>query len=129
MEVIVDELQKNGIRIDMTLLNIHVNRILCIYKAMYDEVTSRLKADQLIDVFHENCFNTVGRVMGYLTLIRCMNLTREEDVRKAVRLVVPSFKNITRVDGITSLKNSPIPDQIFIYVLCSSVGYTLMDTT
>ena len=43
MEVIVDELQKNGIRIDMTLLNIHVNRILCVYKAMYDEATSRLK--------------------------------------------------------------------------------------
>ena len=128
MEVIVDELQKNGIRIDMTLLNIHVNRILCVYKAMYDEATSRLKADQLVDVFHENCFNTVARVMGYLTLVRCMNLTRE-DVRKAVRLVVPSLKNIIRVDGITSLKNAPIPDQIFIYVLCSSIGYTPMDTT
>ena len=128
MEVIVDELQKNGIRIDMTLLNIHVNRILCIYKAMYDEATSRLKAvDQLVDVFHENCFNTVARVMAYITLVRCMNLPKEEDVRKAVRLVVPSLKNIIRVDGITSLKNAPIPDQIFIYVLCSSIGYTPMD--
>ena len=129
MEVIVDELQKNGIRIDMTLLNIHVNRILGIYKAMYDEATSRFKASQLVDVFHENCFNTVGRVMGYVTLVRCMNLTREQDVRKHVRLVVPSLKNITRVDGITSLRNAPIPDQTFIYVLCSSVGYTPMDTT
>ena len=129
MEVIVDELQKNGIRIDMALLNIHINRILSVYKTMYDEATSRLKADQLVDVFHENCFNTVGRVMAYLTLIRGMNLTKEEDVRKAVRLVVPSLKNIIRVDGITSLKNAPIPDQIFIYVLCSSVGYTPMDTT
>ena len=128
MEVIADELEKNGIRIDMTLLNIHVNRILCVYKAMYDEATSRLKADQQVDVFHENCFNTVARVMGYLTLVRCMNLPKEEDVRKVVRLVVPSLKNI-RVDGITSLKNAPIPDQIFIYVLCSSVGCTPMDTT
>ena len=51
MEVIVDELQKNGIRIDMTTLSIHVNRILDIYKAMYDEATNRLKADQLADVF------------------------------------------------------------------------------
>ena len=92
MEVIVDELQKNGIRIDMTLLNIHVNRILCVYKTMYDEATSRLKADQLVDVFHENCFNTVARVMAYITLVRCMNLPKEEDVRKAVRLVVPSLK-------------------------------------
>ena len=129
MEVIVDELQKNGIRIDMTLLNIHVNRILGMYKAMYDEATSRLKVDQLVAVFHQNCFNTVARVMAYLTLIRCMNLPKEEDVRKAVRLVVPSLKNIIRADGITSLKNAPIPDQIFIYVLCSSIGYTPMDTT
>ena len=127
MEVIVDELQKNGIRIDMTLLNTHVNRILCVYKTMYDEATSRLKADQLVDVFHENCFNTMARVMAYLTLIRCMNLPKEEDVRKLVRLVVPSLKNIIRVDGITSLKNAPIPDQIFIRTLCSSIGYTPMD--
>ena len=127
MEVIVDELQKNGIRIDMTLLNTHVNRILCVYKAMYDEATSRLKADQLVDVFHENCFNTVARVMAYSTLVRCMNLPKEEDVRKTIRLVVPSLKNIIRVDGITSLKNAPIPDQIFIRTLCSSIGYMPMD--
>ena len=125
----MDELQKNGIRIDMTLLNTHVNRILCVYKTMYDEATSRLKADQLVDVFHENCFNTVARVTAYLTLIRCMNLPKEEDVRKLVRLVMPSLKNVIRVDGITSLKNAPIPDQIFIRTLCSSTGYTPMDTT
>ena len=128
MEVIVDELQKNGIRIDMTLLNTHVNRILGMYKAIYDEATSRLKAvDQLVDVFHENCFNTVARVMAYLTLIRCMNLPKEEDVRKLVRVVVPSLKNIIRVDGITSLKNPPIAHEIFIRTLCSSIGYTPMD--
>ena len=73
MEVIVDELQKNGVNVDVTLLNIHVNRILCVYKTMYDEATSRLKTvDQLIDVFHENCFNTPARVMAYLTLIRAL---------------------------------------------------------
>ena len=129
MEVIVDELQKNGIRIDMTLLNIHVNRILGMYKAIYDEATSRLKADQLVDVFHENCFHTVARVMAYLTLIRCMNLPKEEDVRKLVRVVVPSLRNIVRVDGITSLKNPPIAHEIFIRTLCSSIGYMHMDTT
>ena len=129
MEVIVDELQKNGIRIDITLLNIHVNRILRMYKVViYDEATSRLKAvDQLVDVFHENCFNTMARVMAYLTLVRCMNLPKEEDVRKLVRVVVPSLKNIVRVDGITSLKNPPIAHEIFIRTLCSSIGYTPMD--
>ena len=128
MEVIVDELQKNGVNVDITLLNTHVNPILCVYKTMYDEATSRLKADQLIDVFHQNCFNTVARVMAYLTLIRCMNLPKEEDVRKAIRVVVPSLKNIIRVDGITSLvKNPPIAHEIFIRTLCSSIGYTPMD--
>ena len=125
MEVIADELQKNGVHIDVTLLNI----ILANYKAMYDEATSRLKSNQLIDVFHENCFNTVGRVMAYLTLVRCMKFPREAAMRKVVRLVVPSLRNITRVDGVTSLRNAPIPDQVFIRTLCSSVGYTPMDTT
>ena len=129
MEVIQDELQKNGVRIDVTSLNIYMNRILVNYKAMYDEATSRLKSNQLIDVFHENCFNTAGRVMAYLTLVRCMKLLREETVRKVVRLVVPSLRNITRVDGVTSLRDAPIPDQVFIRTLCSSVGYTPMDTT
>ena len=119
--------KKNGIRIDM--LNTHVNRILGMYKAIYDEATSRLKADQLVDVFHENCFNTLSRVMGYITLVRCMNLSREEDVRKVVRVVVPSLKNIIRVGGITSLNNAPIVHEIFIRTLCSSIGYTPMDTT
>ena len=129
MEVIQDELQKNGVRIDVTLLNIYINHILVNYKAMYDEATSRLKSNQLIDVFHENCFNTVGRVMAYLTLVRCMEFPREEAVRKVVRLVVPSLRNITRVDGVTSLRDAPIPDHVFIRTLCSSVGYTPMDTT
>ena len=97
---------------------------------MYDQATSRLKTvDQLIDVFHQNYFNTPARVMAYLTLIRYMKLPKEEDVRKAVRVVVPSLKNIIRVDGITSLKNAPTPYQIFIRALCSSIGYTSMDTT
>ena len=129
MEVIQDELQKNDVRIDVTLLNIHINRILVHYKAMYDEATTRLKSNQLIDVFHQNCFNTVGRVMAYLTLVRCMKFPREEAVRKVVRLVVPSLRNITRLDGVTSLRNAPIPDQVFIRTLCSSIGYTPMDTT
>ena len=129
MEVIADELQKNGVHIDVTLLNFHMNRILVNYKAMYDEATSRLKSNQLIDVFHENCFNTVGRVMAYLTLVQCMKFPREEAVRKVVRLVVPSLRNITRVDGVISLRDAPIPDHVFIRTLCFSVGYTPMDTT
>ena len=129
MEVIADELQKNGIRVDITTLSIHINEILGRYKDAYNDVVNRLNPEQLSDVFHEMSVNTVGRVMAYLTLVYSMNLTREEDVRKAVRLTVPALKNIIRVDRITDLKNVARPQQSFIRTLCSSIGYTPMDTT
>ena len=132
MEVIEDELKKNGVHVGVPALNIYMNDILVTYKSMYDEATNRLKSNQLIDVFHENCFNTVGRVMAYLTLVRCMKFWshsyREETARKAVRLAAASLWNITRVDGALSLRDAPIPDEVFIRTLCSSVGYTPMDT-
>ena len=129
MEVIQDELQKNGIRVDITTLTIHINEILGRYKDVYNDVANRLNLEQLTDVFHETSVNTVGRVMAYLTLVYCMNMTREEDVRKAVRLTVPALRNIIRVDRITDLKNVARAQQSFIRTLCSSVGYTPMDTT
>ena len=128
MEVVQDELQKNGVHIDAASLNIYMNHIHVTYKSMYDEATTRLKSNQLIDVFHENCFNTVGRVMAYLTLVRCMKFLREETARKVVRLAAVSLWNITRIDGVLSLRDAPIPDEFFIRTLCSSVGYTSMDT-
>ena len=129
MEVIQDELQKNGVHIAVPALDIYMNDILVTYKSMYDEATSRLKPNQLIDVFHENCFNTVGRVTAYLTLVLCMKFLREETARKAVRLAAVSIRNIMRVEGALSLGDTPIPDEVFIRTLCSSIGYTPMDTT
>ena len=129
MEVIADELKKNGVGIDApSLIDKYMCRIFAYYKSMYDEATSRLKPNQLVDVFHENCFNTLGRVMAYLTLVRCMKFLREDTVRKATRLVAVSIRNITRVDGYVCLRDVPIPDEVFIRTLCSSVGYTPMDT-
>ena len=104
----------------------HINYILDNYKDTYNDAASRLNSIQLVDVFHEMSVNTVGRVMAYLTLVHCMNMSREEDVRKAVRLVVPALRNIARVDGITDLRNVARPERSFIRTLCSSVGYTLM---
>ena len=126
MEVIVDELKRKGIRIDITILSMHINYILDNYKDVYNDAARRLNSNQLVDVFHEMSVNTVGRVMAYLTLVHCMNMSREEDVRKAVRIVVPALRNIARVDGITDLRNVARPERSFIRTLCSSVGYTLM---
>ena len=92
---------------------------------MYNNAANRLNSNQLVDVFHEMSINTIGRVMAYLTLVHSMNML-EEDVRKAVRLVVPALKNIERVDGIADLNNFARPERSFIHTLCSSVGYTPM---
>ena len=129
MEVIVDELQKNNVRVDITTVSVHINEILGRYKDVYNDVANRLNPEQLTDVFHEMSINNIGRVMAYLTLVYCMNMIREEDVRKAARLTVPALRNIIRVDKITDLKNVARPQQSFIRTLCSSVGYTPMDYT
>ena len=125
MEVFVNELKKQGILIDMSVLSTRINYILFTYKDMYNNAANRLNSNQLVDVFHEMSINTVGRVMAYLTLVHSMNMF-EEDVRKAVRLAVPALKNIERVDGIADLNNVARPEWSFIHTLCSSVGYTPM---
>ena len=127
MEVIVDELRKNHINIDITILSLHINYILDKYKDMYNEAASRLNSTGLFDVFYEMSVNSVGRVMAYLALVYRMNISREDTVRKAVRLVVPVLRNIARVEGIPDLRNAARPAPSFIRTLCSSVGYTLMN--
>ena len=126
MEVMVDELRKNHIRVDITILSMHINNILDNYKDVYNDAASRLNPEQLVDVFHEMSINSVGRVMAYLTLVYRMNISREDDVRKVVRFVVPALRNIARVDGIPDLRNIARPERSFIRTLCSSVGYALM---
>ena len=130
MEVIADELRRNGVGNAPSVIDKYMYDILYKYKSMYDGAKSRLKPNYLIDVFHENCFNTVGRVVAYLTLVRCMRYgIGEETVRKAVRLAAVSIRNIMRVEGALSLRDAPIPDEVFMRALCSSIGYTPMDTT
>ena len=126
MDVIVDELRKNHIRVDITILSQHINYILDNYKDTYNDAASCLNSNVLFDVFYEMSVNSVGRVMAYLALVYRMNISREDTVRKAVRLVVPVLRNIARVDGIPDLRNIARPERSFIRTLCSSVGYTLM---
>ena len=66
MEVIQDELQKNGIRVDITTVSIHINEILGRYKDVYNDVANRLNPKQLTDVFHETSVNTRWSCHGLL---------------------------------------------------------------
>ena len=114
MDVIADELRKNNVYIDITILSQHIHYILDNYRDTYNVATNGLNSTELMNIYNEMNVNTVGRVMAYLTLVYRMNIPEEDTVREAVRLVVPTLRNIARVEGS------------FIRRLCSSVGYTLM---
>ena len=101
MEVITDELKKNGVHIDIETLSEHIEYILCNYRDSYNEAVDRLNSEELIlDVFHEMNVNNLGRAMAYLTLVyRTSHLSKEDTVRKAVRLAAPVLRNVGRVEG------------------------------
>ena len=101
MEVIQDELLKNGVNVDIETLTEHIEYILNNYKDSYNHALDRLTREELLlDVFHEMNVNSLGRAMAYLTLIYRMSHMMEEDiVRQAVRLAAPVIRNTGRVEG------------------------------
>ena len=101
MEVIQDELQKNGVHLDIETLSESIEYILGNYRDSYTEAIDRLNSEELIlDVFHEMNVNSLGRTMAYLTLVyRTSHLSKEDTVRQAVRLAAPVLRNVGRVEG------------------------------
>ena len=69
MEVIGDELRKNGVDVDAQVLSSHMNYVLTHHGQLYDEMAERLDSDGLLNVFGVNSF---GRAMAYLTLVYLM---------------------------------------------------------
>ena len=105
MEVIQDELQKNGVPVDLETLSEHIEYILGNYRDFYNEAVNALNnfplnIDMFQKVFKEINVDSTGRAVAYLTLVyRTNHLTNEETVRQAVRLVVPVLRNARRVEG------------------------------
>ena len=105
MEVIQDELQKNGVPVDLETLSEHIEYILGNYRDFYNEAVNALNnfplnIDMFQKVFKEINVDNTGRAVAYLTLVyRTNHLTNEETVRQAVRLVVPVLRNAGRVEG------------------------------
>ena len=105
MEVIQDELQKNGVPVDLETLSEHIEYILGNYRDFYNEAVNALNnfpltIDMFQKVFKEINVDSTGRAVAYLTLVyRTNHLTNEETVRQAVRLAVPVLRNAGRVEG------------------------------
>ena len=100
MEVIADELKKNGVNVDIETLSEHIQYILGNYRDCYNESVNRLTREELIlDVFHEMNVNNLGRAMSYLTLVyRTSHISKEDTVRQAVRLAAPVLRNTGRIE-------------------------------
>ena len=101
IEVIVDELRKNNVNIDVETLSEHIQYILDNYRDCYNDSVERLTREELLlDVFHEMNVNSLGRTMAYLTLVyRMSHIIKEDTVRQAVRLAAPLIRNVGRVEG------------------------------
>ena len=101
MDVIVDELKKNNVNIDVETLSEHIQYILNNYRDSYNYSAELLTREELLlNVFHEMDVNTLGRTMAYLTLVyRLSHVIKEDTVRQAVRLAAPLIRNVGRVEG------------------------------
>ena len=105
MEVIQDELQKNGVNVDIETLTEHIEYMLNNYRDSFNEGANGLNrfplnVDMFQKVFKEINVNSLGRAMAYLTLIyRVSHMIKEDTVRQAVRLAAPVIRNTGRVEG------------------------------
>ena len=93
MELILGELQKNNVDIDMRTLSYHISYLLKHHEMTYNEMVARVKADELSTIFSEMDVNNSGRAMAFLTYVYV--LKGSEDVtRRAVRLVAVVLKDM-----------------------------------
>ena len=93
MELILDELQKNNVDIDMRTLSYHTSYLLKHHEMTYNEMVARVKPDELSTIFSEMNVNNFGRAMAFLTYVYV--LKGSEDVtRCAVRLVAVVLKDM-----------------------------------
>ena len=105
MEVVLDELRKNNVDIDMTMVSYHMHQCLEQYKTMYEEMATHVEAVDLPDIFNDMNVNNFGRAMAYLTLVYVLKGS-ENVTREAVRLVATVLKDM-------DLKPFKIKDSFF----------------
>ena len=91
MDVILDELRKNNVDIDMTTLSYHIHQCLEQYKTMYEQMADL--PVNLPEIFAETRVNNFGRAMAFLTLVYVMKDSKEV-TRRAFSLVAMVFKDM-----------------------------------
>ena len=98
MEIIVDELEKNGINI--TKFSERMQYIFNKHEDTYNAMVEKLNPNELRNVFYRMEPINVGRVLAYLALVCRMNIPKENVIREAVSVAVPVLKSDWLKDGL-----------------------------
>ena len=91
MDLILDELQKNNVKIGMKTRSHHINCMIERYKWEYEHMLAYVNHDNISRVFTEINFFNFGRAMAYLSIVY---LQKE---REAARLVATPLEDIDSV--------------------------------
>ncbi len=84
MEVILDELQRNNVDIDMRTLSYHLSYLMNRHKTVYNRLVTCVNGHELSYVFSKMNANNFGRIMAYLTLVYMVK--ESEDVTREKKL-------------------------------------------
>ena len=93
MDVILDELRKNGIDIDRATLSYFINKTYYDYQNVYSSVLGKLSYEDLFVVWDKTHPETFGHVMAFLTTVHFQTLS-DEQKRNVVRITVPILRDI-----------------------------------
>ena len=89
MDVILDELQRNSVDIDMKTLSYHITQCLEHHESTFRKMHASPR--DLTMIFHEIKVNNFGRAISYLTFVYMMKHS-EEVTRGAVQLCATALK-------------------------------------
>jgi hypothetical protein len=92
VEVILNELQKNGVDIDMRTLSHHINCLLERHEELYNQMILNVNPNEIHVVFNTINATNFGRAMAYLKLVYLIPPS-EDTTRTAVRLVAAPLKS------------------------------------
>ena len=93
MDVMLDELRKNGVDIDRATLSYFINKTYYDYQNVNSSVLGKLSYEDLFVVWDKTHPETFGHVMAFLTTVRFQTLS-DEQKRNVVRITVPILRDI-----------------------------------
>jgi hypothetical protein len=93
MEVILDELQAQGVDIDMRTLSRYINNLLEDHRATYNQMMMVVNPNEMHVVLNTINVINFGRAMAYLTLVYLMH-SSEDTTRRAVRMVAVPLREL-----------------------------------